>query len=660
MCMYYGYGKVSNSIEEEAKKWLKEERESAKRALRCVRYQVADQPHAPFTEWVNEQFDRIAYYEKVQKDKKRFYVVSCECGNTFDIPKAKTGTYIQCPHCNKRVRLRNTAVSTHYGVFKGFAFVEKVSDGWVQRIFVAYKNSFFKKSNCLDVRMEISEEQRDFIGFDGFQGGKYWSFHKKRWSEEYVKGAGYLHGSGYYAWRAEDLRMQTYPFNLNREFYGSKFQYAQLEKAAEISHVNPFCYLRKFEQFPQLEFFYKAGLYRLAEELMFENFDRKVEMIKKIRNFKDIGVNTPMDLEECAQENYGIEELRARMKVIKWDVPRGDLFGKAIDFMVMVHKNSGEDFAYSFISMERLFKYWLEQVRSGIYKEEQINYFWRDYTDYIAECIELQMNLNDSAIRTPHDLKTMHKEMGMRLKIEENRVLDAGIFAMYSAYHKMCEWADEKMCVIMPQNAAEIIEEGTRQSHCVARYCTRVAQGECIILFVRRAAAVGENFYTMQIAPDMKKLNIVQCRGYGNEDPSKEVRAEVDAFLKRYEKWFNHRKVTKNDHVTALYYKAVRKKDGKYISNWDSRTEFRVGEVSECKMNKDPDRVAVEGLHVASFEFARNYGAGWKNVAILECEVNLNDVIVPDAVDQIRARRIKVLREVPKTEWDLLSERAAG
>ena len=47
-------------------------------------------------------------------------------------------------------------------------------------------------------------------------------------------------------------------------------------------------------------------------------------------------------------------------------------------------------------------------------------------------------------------------------------------------------------------------------------------------------------------------------------------------------------------------------------------------------------------------------------MAILECEVNLNDVIVPDAVDQIRARRIKVLREVPKTEWNLLSERAAG
>ena len=136
--------------------------------------------------------------------------------------------------------------------------------------------------------------------------------------------------------------------------------------------------------------------------------------------------------------------------------------------------------------------------------------------------------------------------------------------------------------------------------------------------------------------------------------------SEVDAFLKRYEKWFNHRKVIKNDHVTALYYKAVRKKDGKYISNWDNRTEFRVGEVSECKMNKDPDRVAVEGLHVASFAFAKNYGASWKDVAILECEVDLNDVIVPDAVDQIRTKRLKVLREVPKTEWDILSERVAG
>lgn len=55
-------------------------------------------------------------------------------------------------------------------------------------------------------------------------------------------------------------------------------------------------------------------------------------------------------------------------------------------------------------------------------------------------------------------------------------------------------------------------------------------------------------------------------------------------------------------------------------------------------------------LELASLEFAKLYGAERDNAAILEIEVNLRDVVVPNAKDQLRTRRGKVLREVPQSE----------
>lgn len=173
-----------------------------------------------------------------------------------------------------------------------------------------------------------------------------------------------------------------------------------------------------------------------------------------------------------------------------------------------------------------------------------------------------------------------------------------------------------------------------------------------MILFVRRSSALDDAFYTMEIKPDMTKLDIVQCRGYKNdenEDPK--VRKKVDAFCKSYALWFNNRETNGCEgSITTKYYKAVRKCKGRYISNYDLKTEFKIGETITAELDDDPDSVCVKGLHIASLQFAQKFGENWKDVAILEVEVDIHDVIVPDALDQVRTSKMKVLREVPMSE----------
>lgn len=285
----------------------------------------------------------------------------------------------------------------------------------------------------------------------------------------------------------------------------------------------------------------------------------------------------------------------------------------------------------------------------------------RDYIDYILACKKLNNDVAKSDVRMPSNFIKAHDTALELVKLEEVKIYDIPIEAMYQKYHELCEWNDGNLTVLMAKNSEDIIQEGIRQNHCVGTYCERVGKAESIVLFIRRVSSVAESFYTMEIRPDMKKLNVIQCRGYHNEDKSEEDAKIIASFTEKYTKWFNRRSSNGIDskNVIAKYYKAVQNIDGKYISNYDSNTEYKIGETIETECDDNPDKVHVKGIHIASLEFAKRFGGGWNNVAILEVEVNLNDVIVPDAKDQIRASKVKVLRAVPLEELGEWGKRVA-
>lgn len=294
---------------------------------------------------------------------------------------------------------------------------------------------------------------------------------------------------------------------------------------------------------------------------------------------------------------------------------------------------------------KKIFKYLRNQARKKSYSTA------RDYADYIGECEKLGYDLKETAVLYPTDLGMAHRRTSGLVKIENSHAVEQAIQDKYEQLHKACEWSNDKYAIVMPKSAEEIITEGAILNHCVGNYCERVANGENIILFLRKIEELDKPFFTVEIRPNMKKFDFVQCRGYKNADPSKEIYDSVDNFLESYKKWFNRRKFEQEKNTTRTYYKAVKKtKDGRFMSAWDNSTEYRIGEITESKLCDNPDRVAVQGIHFASLEFAKKYGDAWENVAILELEVNIHDMVIPDAKDQLRASKVKVIREVPMSE----------
>lgn len=646
MCMYGSYydggepSKEYKAMIRAAEKQNKTERQRRRIAKKAV-LSIGGLP-SDLSDWVDNIFEKVMFYKKIKRGK---YTARCEaCQATVELDHARSSRRIQCPCCGSNVILRDTSkFPSSYHQRQCFAIVDKTFDGWKQRIFVCYRSTCFNLSEVYSTN-HIVEEQRDYLD----QKGEVWSFHPIPYYEwettnRWESGRGRIHGMGWSGWLAAAMPLHSYPNNLNDLFRGSEYQYSAIEIAAKHILVNPLRYVAKYGKDHDMEMILKIGLYGVARDIITEHYFyggvRKA--LKNAKSIRDLGINSKEETKECC--DLGVEMLFARKEVKSWNIDES-VQKQAWKFVKRINNICDTDFRYTFISRERWFKYYLSQTED--YKEE--GDFINDYRDYIADCHKLGLNLKDTAVNRPKSLKVSHDWARDEIKIQETQVYDALIEATHDSLARLTEWSDGKFTVIMPRTSKEIVEEGVRQNHCVGRYCERVAVGESIILFLRRADDPDKNFYTMEIKKDMDRLDVVQCRGYANNKKTE----EVERFLKKYARWFNHRPLDGYDagSVMVHYFKAVRKKDGHYFSNYDQKVEFRIGEWKEEELDRNPDRVAVKGLHIASLEFAQRWGNSWDDVAILEVETNIHDVVVPDAKDQVRTSRFRVIREVPFEE----------
>ena len=637
MCMY---GEYTDAQKRAA---LREAREEAlqysaakERAYEYIRSMPDDLP--PYvTEWAKKQLPRYMFFVKI---KRGSYEAFCECcGGRVHLNRAMSARKIECPACGAVVTLKD-GVRNPNGTadYCACSYLERDGDAIVQRLFNTAKSVWFT-GDSVATNYYFGEEQRDYrIGEQWF-----W-FSPKVYGKnagEWRNGPGRVHGQGWSAWRLQDRPIHTYPCNLRAVLRGTKFEYSALDIAAENNLVNPMFYLNDYDDEPKLELLYKIGLYRAAAEITEYYGDDARRMMRAVRSLKDLGIGSRAEAAECARMTVG--QIVARKEIKAWNIDEEER-AAALEFVVCMNRCSGTDFRYDFISRERMFRYF--QAQRADYSEA--GNFLADYTDYISECSLLGANVNDTAVKMPRSLKKAHDWATIERKVQEKQAYEELVAAVYDSLHTLTEWSDGVFQIIMPHSAREIVEEGVRQNHCVGRYVERVATGESVILFLRRVEDPEKNFYTVEIKKDMRRCHIVQVRGERNVGATD----EVNAFCKKYTRWFNRRSLNgyDGDTVTVRYYKAVHKRNGRYMSGWDGKTEYHVGEWVEAETDGEPDRVAVKGLHVASLEFAVNYGKRWKDAAILEVETDIHDVIVPDAKDQVRTRRFRVVREVPSEE----------
>ena len=133
------------------------------------------------------------------------------------------------------------------------------------------------------------------------------------------------------------------------------------------------------------------------------------------------------------------------------------------------------------------------------------------YRDYLADCIELGLDLNDKAVLFPPNLPAAHARTIALVKHKANAKLQAAFDKQVVKLNKLA--FDNGELLIRPAASAdELVEEGAYLHHCVGGYANSMAEGKTAILLIRRMSEPTTPYYTMEF----KNGSIVQCRTQNN------------------------------------------------------------------------------------------------------------------------------------------------
>lgn len=165
----------------------------------------------------------------------------------------------------------------------------------------------------------------------------------------------------------------------------------------------------------------------------------------------------------------------------------------------------------------------------------------RHYRDYMSMALQLEYDLNNDTVRYPKDIKTAHDKATTEINIAEmdKKISDAihkypGISLKKKTINKEFGFRNKQYIIMAPVSAGDIIEEGKTLHHCVGgdNYLSKHNDGKTFILFMRKAEAPEERYYTIEIDP--ATLQIIQYFGAYDKKPDKE---QVDKFLKKWKEY---------------------------------------------------------------------------------------------------------------------------
>ena len=118
--------------------------------------------------------------------------------------------------------------------------------------------------------------------------------------------------------------------------------------------------------------------------------------------------------------------------------------------------------------------------------------------------------------------------------------------------------------------------------------------------------------------------------------------------------WFKNSFPIETSGDCATLYKAVRirKRDGKYISDYKDNFEYIIGKEITEKVDTDVNNECSFGIHISHKHWAIEFGCEWPDIAILEMKVLIKDIVIPTKCDgKVRTSKAFVTRELPQSEW---------
>ncbi len=149
-----------------------------------------------------------------------------------------------------------------------------------------------------------------------------------------------------------------------------------------------------------------------------------------------------------------------------------------------------------------------------------------EYRDYLDMCAKLDYAAKSKSVLFPKNLKKAHDRAAKQLKLQKDELARRNFEEAYRRITGHLDFTCGGLQVVYPKSLKALAEEGSALQHCVVNYGNRIANRECIVLFLRRCSEPEKPFYTIEV----RDGHITQLRGLQNCAPTPEVQRFANAW----------------------------------------------------------------------------------------------------------------------------------
>lgn len=528
-----------------------------------------------FKNWVFESamsFSRYLIYSTRSRNEALVRCTHCNGVTLVDRTKIRLrnnekGT---CPLCGSRVTIKARGrMPAHIWDRREVSFIEPREEGFLWRYFSAHREV------KADGKTEdgLFEIVRTFYKFapDGtpctssYEYREYKQTGIVRWcTDEGYRGSSHC---------------SLYPGNLPEAWKDTPMKYSALEILSENKPTEQIYYaraIRRYIDFPQLEWLIKMGLYNLAAYVLNEYGDgafenRRIGGRGLYKNGKTIfeilgltkentrilqSIDGNVDelrlLQEAQNSGYNLkaEELERFYKIFGCNTTliRKENRNSTIHKICRYIEREGAEYHVGEQSHCWRYSYMQRKERADI-REERIQNCAKDWLDYLGWCKELKYDLSNMFFYFPKNFKKVHDRTAAEYQAlqdkkaaEKKRKEEERIKREAAAMKKLLEELLKEntgidnaflikgkgLILRVPSDAQEIKDEGAALHHCVGTYVDRVAKGQTHIFFIRKVKEPDTPYFTMEY----NHGHVIQCRGSHNCGMPPSVKAFVAAFEK--------------------------------------------------------------------------------------------------------------------------------
>jgi hypothetical protein len=138
----------------------------------------------------------------------------------------------------------------------------------------------------------------------------------------------------------------------------------------------------------------------------------------------------------------------------------------------------------------------------------------------------LNYDFTDNFVLFPRNLQEAHDQVAILFDTRKSEFHNNAIREAYKQLRERYCFTKDGFTVIPPKTAKEIVAEGHALHHCVHSYVERVAEGRCIVLFIREKDNVKKPFYTVEV----RNNRIIQIHGKNHSAPTPELKKFLDTW----------------------------------------------------------------------------------------------------------------------------------